>query len=95
MLLLFVCLLAACSTAPSKEEVNKAVKKVMPVDFEVLSVKPLREVPGLNEVVVRFNKQVSVVYADRKGKFLVIGSVMEAATARNLTLETQRKFSQQ
>ena len=85
-------LLSACSTVPSKEEVTKAVKKVMPVEFEVLSVKPLREIPGLTEVVVRFNKQTSVVYMDKKGKYLVIGSVMEASSAKNLTLETQSKY---
>lgn len=91
---LLCCLVSSCSKAPTKETVIAAVKKIMPVNFEVVQVRPLAEIPGLSEVVVNVNKQNLVVYMDSKGKYLITGSILKLDTKQNLTQEAQNKLNQ-
>ncbi len=87
-------LLAACSSeAPNKEEVAASIKKIMPVNFEVLEINKLTDIPGLFEVVVNVGKQPVVFYIDKKAKYVVSGSIVAVDTKKNLTLETQKKFA--
>ena len=86
--------LLACSTqTPSKEKVSESVKKILPVNFEVVSVTPFKPVPGLVQVVLSMNNQPVVFYMDAKGKYIVSGSVVELETKKNLTAETLASFS--
>lgn len=84
--------LAACSKPPAKEQVQAAIKQFIPVNFEVLQLSELKEVPGLYEVVISVNEQPVVLYVDRKAKYVFSGSVMSVETKGNLTVETQKKF---
>jgi thiol:disulfide interchange protein DsbC len=84
--------LAACSKPPAKEEVQAAVKKFIPVNFEVLQLSELKEIPGLYEVVISVNQQPVVLYVDKKAKYVLSGNVMSVENKANLTLETQKKF---
>jgi protein-disulfide isomerase len=84
--------LGACTSAPTKAQAAAAVKKVIPVSFEVLQVKELKEVSGLFEVVIRANKQPIVLYLDKKAQYVFSGSLMSLETKANLTTETQQKF---
>ncbi len=84
--------LAACSKPPAKEQVQAAVKKFIPVNFEVLQLSELKEVPGLYEVVISVNQQPVVLYVDKKAKYVLSGNVMSVENKANLTLETQKKF---
>ncbi len=85
--------LAACSSAsPTKEEVTASIKKIMPVNFEVVQVTPVKEISGLSEVVVLIDKQPVVFYTDKSGKYVLSGSMVAVDTKQNLTLETQKKF---
>ena len=86
--------LAACSTPPTKEQVKESVKRIIPVNFEVLQVAELKEVPGLYEVVLKANSQPIVLYVDQKAKYVLSGSLMALDTKVNLTMETQKKFQQ-
>ena len=86
---------AACSdTPPKKEDVAAAIKKIMPVNFEILEINNVKGIPGLNEVVVKVDKQPVVFYIDRKAKYVVSGSIVAIDTKQNLTMETQKKFTQ-
>ena len=84
--------LVACSAPPTKEQVKESVKRIIPVNFEVLQVSELKEVPGLYEVILRANNQPIVLYVDKKAKYVISGSLMALDTKTNLTLESQKKF---
>ena len=95
LLLLFaVCVLfPACSTnTPSKETVTASIKKIMPPNFEVVSVAPLKEVPGLIEVAVKMGDQPVVLYLDKKAKYVLSGSLLNIESKQNLTIEAQKKI---
>lgn len=86
------CLTACGSSAPSKEEVTASIKKIMPVNFEVVQITPLKEISGLSEVVALVDKQPVVFYTDRKAKYVLSGSLVNIETKQNLTLEAQKKL---
>jgi len=86
--------LAACSAAPTKEQVSASLKSIIPIPFEVLGISGLKEIPGLYEVVLRANKQTLVLYTDEKAKYVLSGSLMALDNKRNLTQETQNKYLQ-
>ncbi len=86
-------LIVACSKTPSKEEAKSSIKQILPVEFEVVEVRKLNEVPGLIEVVLKLDRQHIVFYMDSKAKYIVSGSIVETATKKNLTLERQNAFN--
>jgi hypothetical protein len=73
--------------------VTKAVQSFTPLKFDILQVRPMTEVPGLTEVVLRIDRQTLVIYLDRTGKHVIAGNITEIATKNNLTLATQQKFA--
>jgi hypothetical protein len=87
--------LSACSSAPSKEQVKESIKKIMPVSFEVVEVRELKEVPGLYQVVLQAGKQPLVVYMDKKAKYLLSGTLLSVATKTNLTMQVQQRYMKQ
>ena len=87
-------ILAACSSPPTKEQVKESVKRIIPVNFEVLQINPLQDIPGLFEVVLRANNQTVVLYVDQKAKYVISGSLMALDTKTNLTMESQKKYQQ-
>lgn len=93
-LLFAVCLLfQACSlNAPSKETVSASIKGIMPPSYEVVSVVPLNEIPGLFEVSVRMDKQPVVLYMDRHAKYILTGNLMHIESKKNLTIDSQNKI---
>jgi thiol:disulfide interchange protein DsbC len=96
IMLLVLTVLAGCTgSAPSKEVVTTALKKVIPLNFTINEIRLLKEVPGLCEVVITASNQPMVFYMDSKGNYIVSGSVIEVATKKNLTLETLKKYQQQ
>jgi len=80
-------LLCACTATPGKEQVSKTIQKIMPPNFEVVSVSPLKEVPGLIEVLVKMDKQPVVLYMDKKAQYVISGSLLHVESKRNLTAE--------
>ena len=91
-LIVIACIAGCGAKPPTKEEVTGSIKKIMPLNFEVVQVTPLKQVPGLNEVVVVVDKQPVVFYMDDKAKYVVSGSMIAVETKQNLTQETQMKF---
>lgn len=92
--LLMSLMLAACGGgAPSKEEVTASIKKIMPVNFEVVGVSPVKDIAGLFEVLVKVDKQPVVLYVNSKAKLVVSGSIVDIDTKQNLTLDAQKKLA--
>lgn len=87
-----ILLLCSCSSTPTKEAVSESIKNIMPPNFEVVSVTPLKEVPGLLEVAVKLDKQPIVLYMDNKAKYVLSGSLLDPKTKLNLTIEAQKKI---
>jgi hypothetical protein len=89
--LLLVVIMSACSSGscPSKDVAKTALQSIMPANFEIKELKNVSGLPALCEAVVMVNNQPIVLYLDNKAKYIVSGSVIELATKKNLTLETQ------
>ncbi len=93
LILALVVGLAACGgEVPSKERVKESIKKIMPLNFEVVNVTPFKEIPGLVQVVLTVDKQPIVFYMDKKAKYVVSGSIVEPESKRNLTLDVQNTY---
>ena len=88
----FSLLLFGCAGAPTKEQVSQALKRKIPVKFEVVEIKRLAEIPCLFEVVLMADKQPIVLYMDKNAKFAISGTLMSLANNVNLTAETQKRF---
>jgi hypothetical protein len=86
--------LSACSgSAPKKEVVTAAIKKIMPVNFEIQEISPVKDMPGLYEVLVKADKQPLVLYVNSKATLVFSGSIVEIETKKNMTLEAQKKLT--
>lgn len=84
-----------CGGAPSKDAVKTSVKKIMPVDFEISEVNKLKEISGLYEVILKLNNQSIIFYTDKDAKYIVSGSIVEADTKKNITMERQMALNPQ
>ena len=82
-------MLTGCGSVPTKEKVAEALKPIMPPNFAVSSVEKVSAFKDVYEVVVAIDKQPSVLYVDSTLKYVLSGSVVEIATKKNLTSETQ------
>jgi thiol:disulfide interchange protein DsbC len=92
-LLPFLFFLSACTTqTPTKEVVTASIKKIMPPNFEVVGISPLKEMPGLFEVSVKMDKQPVVLYMDKNAQYVISGSLLNVETKKNLTVEAQGKI---
>ena len=85
-----VLLNCSCSSKiPSKDAAAASLKQIMPPDFEIVSILPVKDISGLFQVSARINKQPAVLYMDKSTRYVLSGSLLEIATKRNLTLEAQ------
>jgi len=85
--------LSACGGAPKKEDVAASIKKIMPVNFEIIGVSAVSDIPGLFEVLVKVDKQPVVLYVNKSAKLVVSGSIVNVDSKQNLTLEAQKKIT--
>lgn len=83
-------ILAGCG-APSVEKVTEALKPIMPPNYTVNSVTKLNVISDVYEIVVAIDKQPTVLYIDKTLKHVISGSIVEIASKKNLTYETQMK----
>lgn len=89
-IILFIC--ACSSQTPDKKIVADSIRKIMPPNFEVITVTPLKEVPGLIEVAIMMDKQPVVLYMDKKAQYVLSGSLLHVDSKKNLTIEAQGKI---
>lgn len=93
LLLILVSFLCACTNqVPDKKTVSDSIRKIMPPNYEVVSVIPLKEVPGLLEVAVMMDKQPVILYIDKKVQYVFSGSLLHLGSKKNLTNEAQSKI---
>lgn len=85
-------LFACTAQVPSKETVTGSIKKIMPPNYEIVSISPLKEVPGLIEVAVKMDKQPVVLYMDKKAQYVISGSLLHIESNKNLTAGAQEKI---
>lgn len=80
---------AAC---PTKDKVKTSVKDLIPGDFTVEEVNPLKDIKGLCEVVVKVGASPIVFYMDQKGEYVLAGNLLSLKDKKNLTRERQQEF---
>lgn len=91
--LLVVFAALAFSVARAGEaEVRRALEPRL-FDMKIVSVQKLPVMELFEVVVQRFDGTHMILYADPQGQFLILGSLVEASTERNLTAERLRKLS--
>ncbi|NVN99822.1 MAG: hypothetical protein HXX17_10890 [Geobacteraceae bacterium] len=89
----FMLAVTACDNAPKKEDVAISLKKIMPVNFEVLNVSPVDGISGLYEVLINADKKPLVLYVNSKAKLVVSGSIVNVDSKQNLTAEAVKKIT--
>lgn len=92
VLCLSVLVLSACSKPPAKEQVQAAVKKFIPMNFDVLEVSEVKGIDGLYEAAINVGGHPVIFYVDKKCEYIFTGSMMSTETKANLTTEAQKKF---
>ncbi|WP_129127709.1 disulfide isomerase DsbC N-terminal domain-containing protein [Geomonas oryzae] len=92
VLCLAVLVLSACSKPPAKDQVQAAVKKFIPMDFEVLQVSEVKGIDGLYEAAISVGGHPVIFYVDKKCDYIFTGSMMSTETKANLTAEAQTKL---
>ena len=88
---LALALLTALATVSCTQAGDAEIRKAFEARFpgnKINSISPA-PVPGLYELVVDDSQ---VIYADEKGKYLIIGEVVEMESRRNLTRERMDKM---
>lgn len=93
VILISVAIFGCGYRCPTKEEMKTLIATILPVNLEVVEVAPLKEISGLCEVVVRTNEIPVIFYTDKKGAYVISGSIVEMQTKRNLTSLTQKKYA--
>lgn len=85
--------ISACNNAPKIEVVTASIKKIMPVNFEIVGISAVEGIPGLFEVLVKADKQPVVLYVNKNAKIVVSGSIINVDSKQNLTLDAQKKIA--
>ncbi len=92
--------LNACSKlettkCPSTSTLTTNIEHFTPpgAKVEVVTEKPLQQIKGLCEVVVKINGgPPTVIYTDPKGNYFIAGQLLNAITKENLTQKTMEQF---
>lgn len=83
--------MCGCSSSkPSEDKIKASIKKIMPIEPKITSVKELDYFPGLVEVIIMIDGKPIVYYTDRKGDYIVSGSILKAENKQNLTQEVMK-----
>jgi len=88
----YSCGTAQSRSCPGKEEVSKNLSNLINRNFKVEEVKPMENVNGLCEVVVKVGLRPVVLYTDSKAKVFIAGNAFSAETKENLTQKTANKY---
>src|SRR6185369_12190983 len=79
----------AANAARSPEAAN--IKKLLEQRFEGVSIGNISKTPYFGLYEVQFDEQI--VYTDAKVTYVLVGSIYDAATKKNLTEAKQREYS--
>src|SRR5580765_3637676 len=81
----------APSAAPPRSAEAAAIKKLLEQRFEGVSIGNISKTPYFGLYEVQFDEQI--VYTDAKVTYVLVGSIYDAATKKNLTEARQREYS--
>jgi thiol:disulfide interchange protein DsbC len=79
------------AAAPPRSAEAAAIKKLLEQRFEGVSIGNISKTPYFGLYEVQFDEQL--VYTDAKVTYVIVGSVYDAATKKNLTEAKQREYS--
>jgi thiol:disulfide interchange protein DsbC len=79
-------------TCPTEEKIKTGVKELVSQEFTVESIQPLRNIPGLCEVVIKISAQPLVFYTDKEMKYVMAGNLISLADKKNITRERKEEF---
>ena len=89
---LFVFSACAKGGCPSKDTAISAVKKIIPVRFEILSLSESKEIPGICEVAIKIDKYPIIFYINKTGEYVFSGSIVSTKDKSNITQKRQEFF---
>ena len=76
---------------PAAKRRSAAIKKLLEQRFEGVSIGNISKTPYFGLYEVQFDEQI--VYTDAKVTYVIVGSIYDAATKKNLTEARQREYS--
>src|SRR4029434_238610 len=76
---------------PPRSTEAAAIKKLLEQRFEGVSIGNISKTPYFGLYEVQFDEQL--VYTDAKVTYILVGSIFDAATKKNLTEAKQREYS--
>jgi thiol:disulfide interchange protein DsbC len=88
-------LFAGCQTSsecPTKDSLKANIKDFIPGQFEVESIKGIKELPGICEVVLKVGAQPIILYTNKDGKYVLAGNIIDLTSKQNLTKIRQQEF---
>ena len=90
--LILSCQANQVKSCPDENTVKTNLSKLVNTDFKIESVKPLKEIEGLCEVVLKLGLRPVVVYTNHEAKYFIVGNVFNSETKQNLTQATVDKY---
>jgi len=81
----------APAAQPSRSAEAATIKKLLEQRFEGVSIGNISKTPYFGLYEVQFDEQI--VYTDAKVTYILVGSIYDAATRKNLTEARQREYS--
>lgn len=81
----------APAAAVSRTSDTAAIKKLLEQRFEGVAIGNISKTPYFGLYEVQFDEQI--VYTDAKVTYVLVGSIFDAATKKNLTEAKQREYS--
>ncbi len=81
------------SSCPKKEVVVENLKRISRGKIEVVAIKPLKEISGLCEVVLKSGINPVVLYTDKGGRYILTGRLIDTKERVNLTYMTAREYA--
>jgi hypothetical protein len=77
---------------PTKETVTSAVKNIMPVRFEIVSIAETTQIHGMCEVVIKIDKEPVIFYTDKTGGYFFSGSLVSTKDKTDITQKRREYF---
>ena len=89
---LYSCNASQAKSCPPEKTIKDNLSKLVNRDFQIASVKPMDNMKGLCEVVLKVGLKPVVVYTNSEGKNYIVGNMFNVDTKENLTQKTASKY---
>ncbi len=89
---LYSCKATQVKSCPDENTVKTNLSKLVNRDFKIENIRPMQEMEGLCEVVLKVGLRPVVVYTNHEGKNFIVGNLFNVETKENLTQKTVDKY---